>query len=225
MTQVKAFSGKISHAYGLTTAIDKQLITDDIIINEYGIVGDESADPKHHGGTERALHHYPREHYDFWQSHYQALGIERDWYPSSMGENLSTLCLDENNVCIGDRFQWGEVILEVSQPRSPCFKLNKRWDIEKFSQHMQQTNKCGWLYRVIKPGVVSSDAQFLKIGQTEKPMTIAQVCDIYFGDPLNSQGLTRLLELPLSDSWRGSIEKRLATGELENWNFRLFGHP
>ncbi|MCG7531814.1 MOSC domain-containing protein [Psychrobium sp. MM17-31] len=225
MTQVKAFSGKISHAYGLTTAIDKQLITDDIIINEYGIAGDESADPKHHGGLERALHHYPREHYDFWQSHYQALGIERDWCPSSMGENISTLGLDENNVCIGDRFQWGEVILEVSQPRSPCFKLNKRWDIEKFSLHMQQTNKCGWLYRVITPGVVTSDSGIVRISQTSCSMTVAQVCDIYFGDPLNKNALTQLLDIPLSNSWRSSIEKRLASNELENWNFRLFGHP
>ena len=225
MTVLAIYSGKVTQAYSIETAIDKQLVTGDIEIDEYGIVTDECADPKHHGGTERALHHYPQEHYSLWKTQYQALDIDRDWLPSSMGENISTLGFDEHNVCIGDQFQWGEVIIEVSQPRSPCFKLNKRWQIDKFSLQMQQTNRCGWLYRVVQPGIVKEGASFSRIKRVDNALTIAQVCDIYFGDPLNVDGLKQLLTLPLSLSWTYTIEKRLETGHVENWNFRLLGHP
>ena len=84
MTVLAIYSGKITQAYGIETAIDKQLVSGDIEIDEYGIVTDECADPKHHGGTERALHHYPQEHYSLWKTQYQALDINRDWLPSSM---------------------------------------------------------------------------------------------------------------------------------------------
>lgn len=225
MTELISFAGQAKQAYGITTAIDKQQTIGDIEVTLLGITGDESADPKHHGGKERALHHYPQEHYQYWQTYYQSQNITRQWLPSSMGENISTRGFDEDNVCIGDRFQWGEAVIEVSQPRSPCFKLNKRWNIEDFSQRMQQTNKCGWLYRVITPGIVKQGASFKRIARVDNAMTIAQVCNSYFGDPLNKEGLTTLLSLPLSTSWRNTIENRLATGELENWNFRLFGHP
>ena len=223
MTQTQIFIGKTTLHVGLQTAINKTPIRQSIQLSELGLVGNESADKLYHGGLERALHHYPAEHYQYWQKKY---GVAKQaWHVSGMGENISTFGLDETNVCIGDQFQWGEAIIEVSQPRSPCFKLNKHWGISRFSVQMQNSSRCGWLLRVIKTGRVPLNAPLLRIQREENAMTIKAVCDIFFGNPLDTEGLQTLLkQKKLSLSWLTKIEQRLDTGEVENWNYRLLDH-
>jgi MOSC domain-containing protein YiiM len=215
------FFGKVKQRYGLNTAIDKTPIADGVFLTVLGFEGDECADPKHHGGVERAVHHYPAEHYAYWTQQYSG----RDWKAPGMGENISTLGMTEDTVCIGDRYQWGEAIVEVSQPRSPCYKLNKRWQVDNLSVEMQNISRCGWLYRVIQPGFVRNDDPLVLIQQAEKPLTIKQVCDMFFGDPLNPEHLAELEQcMALSTSWREKVLLRIETGTVENWNFRLLGH-
>ncbi|WP_117076165.1 MOSC domain-containing protein, partial [Klebsiella pneumoniae] len=76
----------------------------------------------------------------------------------AFGENLSTEGLTEKNVYIGDIFRWGEALIQVTQPRSPCFKLNYHFAVSDMAQLMQNSGKTGWLYRVVAGGQVSSDA-------------------------------------------------------------------
>ena len=122
---------KVVLRYGIETAIDKEPVVGCLHLSLTGLVGDECADKEHHGGLERALHQYPAEHYLYWQQKYGADYIENMHdHIAGMGENISSLGMTEEFVCLGDRYQWGEAIIEVSQPRSPCFKLNKRWGIE-----------------------------------------------------------------------------------------------
>ncbi|WP_249199120.1 MOSC domain-containing protein [Photobacterium sp. GJ3] len=216
------FTGKVVQNYGITTAMAKQLVSGRIFLSETGLVGDECAEPKFHGGTERALHQYPQEHYAFWQQQYP----ERAWPSPGMGENLSTRGMLEEHVRIGDQYQWGEAIIEISQPRSPCFKVNHRWDVPGFSEVMQTTGKCGWLYRVIQTGEVSAAAPLVLIRPGEARFNVKQVLDWYFNDPMNPEKLRELQACQaLSKSWKSTIEKRLTTGELENWQFRLNGKP
>lgn len=219
---LNVFVGKVKNNYGFETAIDKQAVSGPVYLSELGLAGDMCADPKHHGGIERALHQYPAEHYAYWQQEY---GSAQNWQAPGMGENISTLGMTEENVCIGDQYQWGEAIIEVSQPRSPCYKLNQRWHTEAFSVRMQDISRCGWLYRVLQPGFVSADDKLTLISRPDNAMTVQQVCNIFFGDPLNQAGLLALTELKaLSASWTQKAELRLATNEVENWNFRLLGH-
>ena len=90
---------------------------------------------------------------------------------------------------------------------------------------MQDISRCGWLYRVIQPGLVSNDDKLTLISRPENAMTVQQVCEIFFGDPLNQTGLLALTQLKtLSLSWTQKVELRLATNEVESWNFRLLGH-
>ncbi|WP_434363036.1 MOSC domain-containing protein [Parasalinivibrio latis] len=216
------FTGKVSEEFGFPSAMGKSLISGRIYLSETGLEGDEVASTQHHGGPERALHQYPSEHYTYWREHF---GADAGWGIPGMGENLSTEGMTEENVCIGDRFQWGEAVIEVSQPRSPCYKLNRRWGIENFSVTMQEISRCGWLYRVITPGYVSADDELVLVAREDNAMTIKAVCDSYFGDPLNPERLHTLREqTKLSASWKEKVEKRLETGEVENWNFRLLGH-
>ncbi|WP_035024208.1 MOSC domain-containing protein [Enterovibrio calviensis] len=215
------YRGKVSECYGLQTAMNKVEVLGDVYLSDTGLDGDETADKKHHGGPERALHHYPREHYAFWRKKH---GDEQDWQAPGMGENISTVGMTEDTVCIGDRYQWGDAIIEVSQPRSPCFKLNQRWDVENFSVDMQALSRCGWLYRVIQTGTVNQQLPLVLISRPEKAMTLREVCDVFFGDPLNEEGLAKLRELrALSESWMGVVKLRQETNEVENWNFRLLG--
>lgn len=134
--------------------------------------------------------------------------------------------MTEDNVCIGDQYQWGEAIIEVSQPRLPCFKLNTRWDVDDISVQMQTLSRCGWLYRVIKPGMVSQEDALVRIKRLDTATTVKQVCELFFSAPLNEANLTRLIEMPaLSTIWGDVAKKRLETNIVENWNFRLLGHP
>ncbi|EGU31071.1 hypothetical protein VII00023_08674 [Vibrio ichthyoenteri ATCC 700023] len=216
------YVGKVTQFHGMRTAMNKGACDGELFLAKTGLDGDECADSKFHGGVERALHQYPAEHYDYWAAQYRS---ESEWCAPGMGENISTLGMTEADVCIGDRYQWGEAIIEVSQPRSPCMKLSQRWGVENFSIDMQQLSRCGWLYRVVQTGKVSAKQPLVLIERVENPLSILAICERYFADPLNVAGLEELLAQDrLSTSWRSNVEKRLATGEVENWNFRLLGH-
>ena len=216
------YCGKVAERYGIETAIDKQPINTSLYLSFGGLAGDECADKLHHGGLERALHQYPAEHYAYWQEKYNT---DNAWQAAGMGENISSIGMTEQTVYLGDRYQWGEAIIEVSQPRSPCFKLNKRWGIENLSVDMQDVSRSGWLYRVIQPGMVSVNEPLELIDRVANAMTITAVCETFFGDPLNNEKLLVLKKQSrLSDSWMEKIVRRLASNEVENWNFRLLDH-
>ncbi len=221
-SNVIVYTGRVRRQYGVDTAINKQPVSGDIYLNKQGLTNDECADTKHHGGIERALHQYPKEHYAYWQQHYP--NTKTPWQVPGMGENLSTFGMTEESVHIGDQYQIGDAIIEVSQPRSPCFKVNRKWDQTDLSMKMQMLSKCGWLYRVIKPGLIPVNTTMAMISRDENSLSVKAICDIYFGDPLNKNGLDKLLKLDkLSSSWREKIITRLETGKVENWNFRLKG--
>jgi len=230
------YCGKVAQRYGFETAIDKLPIKNSLYLSVEGLAGDECANKEHHGGLERALHQYPAEHYSYWQEKYadhfaanneanHTMDKAVNWQAAGMGENLSSLGMTEETVCLGDRYQWAEAIIEVSQPRSPCFQLNKRWGIESFSVDMQEISRCGWLYRVIQPGFVSADEPLELIARVSNAMTIKAVCDVFFNDPLNKVGLLQLQQQnTLSNSWMEKVVQRLATNQVESWDFRLRGH-
>lgn len=220
------YCGKIAQRYGIETAMDKSSVTSSLYLSFEGLTGDDYADKEHHGGPDRALHQYPAEHYVYWQEKYGAdFSDKAKENIAGMGENLSSVGMTEETVYLGDQYQWGEAIIEVSQPRSPCCNLNNRWGIDSFAVDMQAVSRCGWLYRVIKPGKVSVEQPLELIARVDNAMTIKAVCDIYFGDPLNIEKLLVLKQQNmLADSWMEKVEQRLATNEVENWSFRLFGH-
>jgi len=216
------YRGKVAQRYGIETAIDKNSVEESVFLSVNGLEGDQCADVRHHGGPERALHQYPLEHYAYWREKY---GKTIDWQSPGMGENLSSEGMTEDTVCLGDRYQWGDAIIEVGQPRSPCFKLNKRWGVEDLSVDMQEISRCGWLYRVIKSGMVSVHEPLVLIERVPNAMTLREVCGIFFGDPLDTKGLNKLkAQSRLSSSLMSKVEARLKTNQVENWNFRLLGH-
>ncbi|MNZ42602.1 6-N-hydroxylaminopurine resistance protein [compost metagenome] len=107
---------------GSCSAIDKQLRTGELTVNELGLGGDEQGDLRVHGGKDKAIHHYPREHYALWAGELGAQTLLQA--PGAFGENFSTYGCTEQTVCLGDRFRVGTALLEISQGRMPCWKLN-----------------------------------------------------------------------------------------------------
>ncbi|HIB9672481.1 TPA: MOSC domain-containing protein [Escherichia coli] len=156
------------------------------------------------------------------------LGLEGDeqaelFVAPAFGENLSTDGLTESNVYIGDIFRWGEALIQVSQPRSPCYKLNYHFDISDIAQLMQNTGKVGWLYSVIAPGLVSADAP-LELVSRVSDVTVQEAAAIAWHMPFDDDQYHRLLSAAgLSKSWTRTMQKRRLSGKLEDFSRRLWG--
>ncbi|OBU03412.1 6-hydroxyaminopurine reductase [Morganella psychrotolerans] len=203
------------------SAIEKRQTDGIIALNSTGLAGDEQAEKAFHGGPDRALCHYPREHYDYWKMMYPE--IEERFVAPFFGENISTVGMTEETVFIGDIYQWGSAFIQVTQPRSPCYKLNPLTDVADFAQVMQDTGRTGWLYRVIGKGDVSSQKPLSLLTRTSA-VSVREAVAIAFHLPFDETEYRHLLHSPgLSASWTLTMQRRLATGKIEDFNRRLFG--
>lgn len=161
------------------SAIDKHPVTGPVAVTYLGLAGDEQADPVHHGGPDKALHHYPREHYAHWRAflgdHSLLLG------EAAMGENLATLGLEEEAVCLGDRFRLGSALVEISQGRQPCWKLGHRFGDPRVTAEVVRTGKSGWYYRVIEAGTVAAGDQLSLLDRPLPDWSVARVFALLVG--------------------------------------------
>ncbi|KEY57228.1 6-hydroxyaminopurine reductase [Serratia sp. DD3] len=216
------YLGPIQPYEGRTSAIAKRLVEGVINLTPLGLEGDEQAEKIHHGGPDRALCHYPREHYAHWRDQFPAQAEQ--FCAPAFGENISTLGLTEQNVFMGDIFRWGKALIQVTQPRSPCFKLNDHLAINDISVLMQQTGRCGWLYRVVSAGTVSGD-QPLELVVRNSDVSVAQATGIAWHMPFDEEQYRRLLAVSgLSASWSKTLVARITRGAIEDFNYRLLGH-
>jgi MOSC domain-containing protein YiiM len=119
-----------------------------VVVRRFGLVGDHQADRRYHGGPEKAVHQYPPDHYPRLAARFPAAASHA--VPGALGENLVSAGMTERTVCIGDRYQMGEAELEVSQPRTPCWKINHRFGEADLSRFLLAERMTGWYYRVIR---------------------------------------------------------------------------
>ncbi|MBK0351544.1 6-N-hydroxylaminopurine resistance protein [Leclercia adecarboxylata] len=219
---VNVFIGKIKDYEGSRpSAIAKLQVDGELSLTEKGLVGDEQAEKKIHGGPDRALCHYPREHYAFWASEYPDQA--ELFVAPAFGENLSTEGLTEKNVFIGDIFRWGEALIQVTQPRSPCFKLNFHFGISDIATQMQNAGKTGWLYRVILAGKVETDAPLTLVSRLSD-VSVYDACAIAWHMPFDDEQYHRLLSAAgLSTSWTRTMQKRRLSNKIEDNSRRLWG--
>ncbi|WP_224790462.1 MOSC domain-containing protein [Pseudomonas fluorescens] len=139
---------------GQRTGIFKQRHAGPVRVERQGIVGDQHGDTRVHGGPEKAVHQYAAQNYG--RLAHAFADSAAQLVPGSLGENISALGLCECNVHIGDVFQVGSAVLQVSQPRSPCWKINHRFDAEHMSMFVARERITGWYYRVLQPGFVQA---------------------------------------------------------------------
>ncbi|MBP6115446.1 MAG: 6-N-hydroxylaminopurine resistance protein [Neisseriaceae bacterium] len=220
--EVQVYQGKV-RAYteaGIDpSAIVKTRASGVLTLTPLGLAEDEQAEKRFHGGPDRALCHYPREHYAYWRQTLPA--IAERFQASAFGENLSTEGMTEDNVFIGDVWQWGQTLIQVTQPRSPCYKLNDHFGVADLSVQMQASGRCGWLYRVVGAGKVDC-AEGLRLVARTGAVSVAEAIYIAFGQPFAEARCQRLLSAPgLSASWTKTMLLRLQNQQVEDFNRRL----
>lgn len=202
------------------SGMDKHPVSGPVMAEPLGLVGDQQADLRVHGGPDKAVHVYPAAHYAFWQTQVDSPLLAR---PGAFGENLSVSGLVESDVCFGDVWQIGSARFEVSQGRQPCWKLNLRFGVMDMAQQVQNSLKVGWYLRVLESGQVQAGDQVELVERSYPDWSIERIMRVFYRDGLNVSELEALLALPLPTSWHRTLQKRLASGELENWQPRLFG--
>lgn len=191
------------------SAIVKRRITAaELALSEVNLDGDRQADLTVHGGPDKAVYSYPIEHYPAW-------ALELD--PGTLGENVSTVGGDESGVRIGDRWAWGSAVVEVSQPRSPCFKLAMHTGRPEIIAEMLRSGRCGWYLRAIRPGTVPTSGSMTLLARDEAGPTVA---DVYRAANARSGELPageyrRLLASAvrapaLSEGWRQGLAAKLS---------------
>jgi MOSC domain-containing protein YiiM len=208
---------------GSFSAIAKTPSRASLQVTELGLVDDEQGDLRIHGGVEKAIHHYPREHYAAWVAELGENPILEA--PGAFGENFSTLGWTEQTVCLGDRVRVGSVLLEISQGRMPCWKLNDRFAVKDMSLRVQQTGRTGWYYRVIQPGTLAAGDRLELIERPCPQWSIARVSSVLFSSAIDADLIRECLTLPLAPSWRRTLERRLEKAQVEDWGPRLEGTP
>lgn len=141
----------------ITSGIRKRPIaTETVIVSATNIAGDGQADLVNHGGLDKAVYCYSADNFPFWR---ESIGYAGDGVHAAFGQNLTVAGVDESSIHIGDRLRWGEVLLEVSQPRWPCSKLNLHSGVKKLSNHLIHTARSGWYLRVIEPGTAPTSGE------------------------------------------------------------------
>ncbi|KAB2684377.1 MOSC domain-containing protein [Brucella tritici] len=204
------------------TGIAKTPITGRNYVGFEGLACDQQGDRKNHGGREKALHHYAFEHYAVWLSEIGEREILRT--PGAFGENLTTLGLTEKDVAVGDTFKVGDCIIQVSQGRQPCWKLNVRFDVSQMALRVQQTGLTGWYYRVLEPGYIAEGDQLELLDRVSPDWTIERLWRVLYIDTMNIEELSSICSLEhLPEKWRTYAQRRLSTRKVEDWSKRLNG--
>ncbi|MBY6013453.1 MOSC domain-containing protein [Qipengyuania gaetbuli] len=192
------------------SAIVKAPVAGRVKIRTFGIEGDMVADTKHHGGADMAVHHYPGDHYADWNDWLG--GHELLAGPAAFGENLMSLGLVETQVHVGDRFRLGTAILEISQGRQPCWKIEHRFQRKGMVARILETGRCGWYYRVIEEGAAAAGDRLERIETVNPEWSVARVFAALYdkANPPSTEDLATLANMDrLSEVWRGKAAAKL----------------
>jgi MOSC domain-containing protein YiiM len=155
------------------SAIWKVPVAGPVWVTRTNVVGDHQVAPQH-GGPEMAVLAYGAEHYDRWRTE---MGRD-DIGPGGFGENFTIAGLDEEIVCLGDIYTVGSVRLQVAQPRTPCWKLERRWNQPGLVERVLATGRHGWFFRVLTEGEVVAGQRLRRIDRPLPAWPIARVAAI-----------------------------------------------
>ncbi|SHG62389.1 MOSC domain-containing protein [Streptoalloteichus hindustanus] len=180
-----------------------------------GLRGDEQGDRRVHGGPEKAVFAYPTEHDDWWADQLGApLPV------AAFGQNFGTVGLVEDTVFLGDVYEVGEVVLQVSQPRRPCFKPGSRLGHREIAVLTQNSGRTGFYFRVLRPGLVTAGSPVVLRERDPDPVSVHDVSRVMHGDTTH---LHQVLASPrLPERWRAALRARLA-GIPDDETTRLHG--
>lgn len=179
----------------ITTGIFKSPTSEPQMITGVHVGADEQADTEAHGGPDKAVYAYAAEDYAWWQGE-----LERSIDPGLFGENLLTSGIDVSGARVGDRWHIGDAVLEVSEPRVPCFKLSIAVGAPRFQQRFGAANRPGAYLRIVGDGLVKAGDSVEVRPTTEESISVTTINEIYHGE---RERAGELLDIPaLSDAWK-----------------------
>lgn len=196
---------------GQPSAIAKSPAVGHVAVGRLGLEGDEQADSAVHGGPDKAIHHYPHDHYGFWAETIGQHPLLANF--GAFGENIATRGLTEGEVCIGDRWRLGTALVEVSQGRQPCWKLDHRFDGARVNAGVVRSRRAGWYYRVLEEGSVGAGDHLVLVERPYPEWSVLRVFGLLIaGEHRHDRpGLEALGSIAaLAEPWMRRREKLLA---------------
>lgn len=190
----------------VTTGIFKSPRSERIRVHNLGLEGDGQADLENHGGIHKAVYSYPVEHYAYWS---RELG-RNDFSFGQFGENFTVEGFTEENVHVGDMFRVGDVLLEVTQPRVPCYKLAIRMNLPEFPKLFAASGRTGFYQRVLSQGEVGAGDVLERVKIDPRGVTVKELMDVMYFKRENLELMERAVAIPaLTPSWRDELKERL----------------
>ena len=184
-----------------TTGFFKKPVEGKVWLGYEGLDGDAQSDRKNHGGSDKAICAYCSDHFSYWSK--QLINVSG----GAFGENLTLSGITERDVRVGDIYELGECLVEVSQPRQPCWKLARRWRIKDLSAQVEKTGFTGFYFRVIRNGFIERGNEFKLIDQGK--FSISYCNEIFHHDRKNLEAAKELASYrQLSASWKDSLSNR-----------------
>ena len=193
----------------IQTSIFKQPVSGDIAVSQFNLAGDQQSDLKNHGGEHKAVYGFSASHYDFWREKLN----NPDIVYGQFGENLTISNLDETSLCIGDQLQIGDCILEITQPRVPCFKLGIAFNLSTMPAMFIQHAATGIYFRVIQTGTISTGIPVERIYQHPEKLSIQTLFKAYFDKQFidSDTVMKQAASIPeLSSEWRQKVLSRIS---------------
>jgi MOSC domain-containing protein YiiM len=190
------------------SAIAKQPVLGRVWLGPEGLAGDTQADRKHHGGPHMAALVYSAGHYPEWR---EELDDSRLGY-GAFGENITVAGADEHTVCIGDRFEVGDAIVEVSKPRQPCQTLARKFRVRDMVKRVLHRQAFGWYLRVQQDGWLEEGVVFQLLDRPYPQWTVKEVERVMRLRTQNPEAARRLAGCKaLPDDWRAKLAGAAAT--------------
>ena len=191
------------------TAIFKAPVSGRVAVRKLNLAGDRQADLTVHGGPDKAVYCYPVEHFSYWTT--ELPGTELPY--GMFGENLTTEGLDEASVHIDDQFRIGSAVLQVSQPRTPCYKLGIKFGRSDMVQKFWSSGRSGFYFSVIAEGEVGSGDVIERLVAGPRQVSIAEVLQLAGGVEPDRTQLERVLQSPLPDPWKNNFIARFTDAQ------------
>jgi MOSC domain-containing protein YiiM len=199
------------------TAYKKMLMKEDqtLIVNELGFTNDTQSAKSHHGGVDKAVCVYSHKYYSFFKDTYD-LNLPL----CAFGENFMLNDFDDSQVCLGDIFQCGEALFEVSQPRQPCWKISSVLGIKNLTALVVKEHKTGFYFRVLQGGKIKT-SDVLELVKREYPtLTIEHINQCAYNAKENQENIKHILQCDkLATAYRTSLSKRYKNKEygIQEW--------
>ena len=190
-----------------SSAICRTIVTGPVQLGFEGLAGDAVADTLHHGGTDQAICCHPTAHYSHWNDFYRLTG-DNALRPGAVGENWTVDGAEERDLCIGDIYGVGSAVVQVSSPRVPCWKQERKLGLSDFLKNSVASMRSGFYMRVITPGTVQAGDRW-KLLERPRPGTTVALVNVAIHGESTRQHLAELADTTeLPEKWRARFAAR-----------------